>query len=150
MYGLSIYKTVVESKVRGVFAGLTEGRLEALTSQLANEFEYSYLGDHALGGVRTTMSAMEAWGDRLYTVFPDISFCVEDVAIRGMPWNTVVLAHVTVTSPSHPNELFQKIQLRWGKVTSVRTLVNLEALDENLHRRAAEGEPVALAGPIFG
>lgn len=150
MYQISLYKTIVESKVRGVFDGLSEGRLDALTSQLADDFEYTYLGDHALGGVRTTMAAMEAWGDRLYTVFPDIAFRVDEVAVKGPPWNTTVLVHVVVTSPTHPNELFQKVQLRWGKVTSVRTLVNLEALATNLQRRADEGEPAALAGPIVG
>lgn len=143
-----MYHSIVNRKIRATFDGLSEGQASALTNKLATDFEYHYVGDHALGGTRTNRADMLVWFDRLFTIFPGIAFEVQDVVVKGMPWQTTAMAHVAIDADGHPNEMFQRITLSWGRITSVRTLVNLEALQANLGRRAEEGATEAVAAPI--
>ncbi len=90
---------------------------------LAPQFEYHFIGDHALGGVRHGHDAQRRWFERLFRLFPDIRFDVKDVIVTGWPWRTraVVIAEATLDSdPAYRNYLAQLVEIRWGKLTKVR------------------------------
>ncbi len=109
-----MYRYIVASKVRAAWRQLDEGNAAAVLDQLAPDFDYHFVGDHALGGTRRTRAAMAAWFERLARLFPGVRFTVDDVLVRGWPWATRVVVLVTVDAPAadgghYRNELAQTL-----------------------------------------
>jgi predicted ester cyclase len=49
----------------------------------APEFTHRFVGDNAMGGVRTTIDSQRRWFQRLFRLLPDIRFTVDDVIVQG-------------------------------------------------------------------
>jgi ketosteroid isomerase-like protein len=145
-----MYRAIVARKVHTVFGGLSTGRPEALLDSFGPAFTYEFVGDHALGGRRSSREAVAAWFARVRRLFPGLTFTVRDVAVTGPPWRTTVLTHVEVTADGYRNELFQVLHLAWGRVTAVRTLEDLDVLRAHLVDLARAGVAEADAAPIEG
>lgn len=145
-----MYRTVVKRKVSATFAALSEGNHDALLDQLADGFRYRFLGDNALAGTRSQRQSMTEWFDRVAELFPGLQFACESTNVSGPPWATTVLTHVQISAPSgYSNELFQKIRLRWGKITEITTLEDLDRLGSELRRLEEAGVSSAGATPII-
>ena len=52
-----MYRQIVARKLRAVFAGLNQGRAQAVTRELSPSAEHFFIGTHALGGTRSTPAA---------------------------------------------------------------------------------------------
>jgi hypothetical protein len=50
--------------------------------------------------------------------------------------------------PGYRNVVAQQLRLRWGRITRISNLEDTQALAELLARRAAQGDPEALAPAI--
>jgi ketosteroid isomerase-like protein len=141
------YRKIVERRVRTAWRHLAGGDYEYVLDQFSPTFEYSFAGDHALGGTRHSREAMTGWFERLFELFPEIRFEVADVLVKGWPWRTraVVLVDVRTDVAGEPyrNEVAQTIELRWGRITRIRTLEDTQKLDRALQRLAAVGVPEA-------
>jgi ketosteroid isomerase-like protein len=147
-----VYRSIVKSKVRKTFEALSDGRPAVLLDQLADPFVYEFVGDHALGGTRTTRPAMEAWFDRLERIFGRLRFTPTSIEVGGMPWATTVLTEVEVTGSiggeSYRNVMFQRIELSFGRIRAIRTLEDTQLLVTTLDRAAQDGLAEATADPI--
>ena len=143
-----MYHSIVARKVAATFRRLSSGDAEALTAQLAPLFTYRFVGDHALGGTRSSIEEMQQWSERLYRLFPDLRFDVEEIAVNGPPWNTRVLTRIAVRAEGYDNEMFQHIELSWGRITSVTTLEDVDTLRARLEHLARLGHEEASAPPI--
>jgi ketosteroid isomerase-like protein len=132
-----MYKLIVAHLVRRVWDALNEGDCEPVLKGFARRFRYENIAaDHALGGTFTTPEQMAEHFELLFRLMPDLRFTVEDVLVRGWPGRTTVIVDVGVaaTLPDgtpYTNQLVQHMQLRWGKVTDVRALI------DNVRARAA-------------
>ena len=73
-----MYASIVKRKVRSVFADLSRQDPEQMLATLAPSFTYRFLGDTALGGTRTTHAAMREWWGRVFRLFPDATFKVNE------------------------------------------------------------------------
>ena len=122
-----------------------------MLDQFAPRFEYSFVGAHALGGARHSRESMTGWFERLFELFPGIRFEVADVLVKGWPWRTTAVVLVDVhadDAQARPtaNEVAQTIELRWGRITRIRTLEDTQKLAGALDRLAETGiEEAALA-----
>jgi ketosteroid isomerase-like protein len=149
-----VFRAIVAHRVRTAWKHVNDRDYAFVLDQFAPDFEYSFAGDHALGGARTSRAAMEAWFERLFSLFPDIAFKVEDVLVGGWPPNTraVVLVSVTalVDGEAYRNEVAQTIHLRWGRITSIRNLEDTQKLAGALERLGAAGASNALEAAIVG
>lgn len=150
-----MYHSIVRRRVRHVFDRISHGDAQPMLDGLGEPFEYRFHGLHALGGVRTSQTAMRAWWDRVFRLLPGARFTIRDIVVHGGPWRTTVAMHVTVSGPlpdgsRYENTMFQFLGLRWGKVVSIETLENLQTLERALRAVAASGVPEALAEPIEG
>jgi ketosteroid isomerase-like protein len=138
-----MYRRIVENRVRTAWRHLAEGDYEYVLDQFAPEFEYSFAGDHALGGTRHTRASMTGWFERLFELFPGIRFEVEDVLVKGWPWRTTAVALIAVRTEvagqPYRNEVAQTIELRWGRITKIHTLEDTQKLDRALRRLAETG-----------
>lgn len=155
-----MYHRVVAARIRTAWRHLEDRDAAFVLDQFAEDFAYHFVGDHALAGTRRTRAAMEAWFARLFRLFPDAHFTVNDVLVRGWPWATRAVALVTVevsgTDPPYRNDVVQTVDLRWGRITRVQTLEDTQKLAGALQALAAHGlaeagapaivdEPVAAA-----
>jgi ketosteroid isomerase-like protein len=126
---------------------LSQGDYEYVLDQFSPRFEYSFAGDHALGGTRHSRESMTGWFGRLFELFPGIQFTVRDVLVKGWPWSTraVVLVDVRTDVAGEPyrNEVAQTLELRWGRIVRIRTLEDTQKLARALGRLAEAGVPQA-------
>lgn len=148
-----MYHRIVRSKVEATFERINAGDYMAMVDGLASTFEYRFHGDHALGGRRTTRDAMIRWWERALRLLPGARFDVRDILVNGGPGHTRVAVRTTVSGPLpggtlYENTMVQFLTLRWGKVTSVETLENLQNLEQALRAVADAGNTEALADPI--
>ena len=148
-----MYHAIVRRKITAAFAGLSAGRIEAITDELSPDAVHYFVGTHALGGTRRTPEAIRAWYERLLRLLNGISFVLHDVRVSGWPWRTQVEAIWTETNVGTDNvqtsaEGANLIEIRWGKVTRVRIYPDTAALERTLERIAAKGTAEALAAPI--
>jgi ketosteroid isomerase-like protein len=145
-----VYRAIVARKIRRNWAAVARQDATPVMEALAPEFEYHFIGDHALGGVRHTADRQREWFERLFRLFPDIRFDVKDVVVTGMPWRTraVVVAEATLDSdPSYHNYLAQALELRWGRLTKVRMHEDSQLVARHLERHPLEE---ARSAPIVG
>lgn len=148
-----MYKHIVRARVRATFDRINAGDYTAMVDGLAPDFEYHFHGDHALGGRRTTRAAMIRWWERTLRLLPGARFDVREVLVNGGPWHTRVATrcHVFGDLPDgsrYENTVFQFLTLKWGKVTSVETVEDLQVLERALQAVADSGIQEAAAGPI--
>ncbi|MGY0503862.1 nuclear transport factor 2 family protein [Luteimonas sp. e5] len=150
-----MYHAIVRKRLANAFAGLGEGRIEAITDELSPDAEHYFIGQHALSGTRRRPELIRAWYERLLRLMPGIRFRLDEIVAKGPPWDT--LAAVLWEETNHgtdgvatTTEGVNLIRLRWGKVVSVRIYTDTVALKATLDRIAAKGTHEAHAVPIIG
>jgi ketosteroid isomerase-like protein len=147
-----VYRRIVEAQVRKAWRQLAGGNYDYVLAQFAPTFEYSFAGDHALGGTRHSREAMTGWFERLFELFPGIRFEVADVLVKGWPWRSkvVVLVDVAADVAGEPyrNEVAQTLELRWGRITGIHTLEDTQKLARALERLSEAGVPAAALAAI--
>jgi ketosteroid isomerase-like protein len=138
-----MYRKIVELRVRKAWQRLAARDYNYVLDQFSPSFEYSFVGDHALGGTRHSRESMTGWFERLFELFPEIRFELVDVLVKGWPWRTRVVAlidvHAQVAGEPYRNEVAQTIELRWGRITRIRTLEDTQKLARALERLASTG-----------
>jgi ketosteroid isomerase-like protein len=149
-----MYHAIVRRRVAATWRHLNRHDHRPMLDGLAPRFTYDFVGDHTLGGTRTSRATMDLWWQRVFRLFPDIRWTLTDVAVSGWPHQTTVLLHLDSqeTVAGHPlrNEVWQRVRLRWGRIVEIRTLLDLQRLDEALNLLAADGVAEAKAEPITG
>jgi ketosteroid isomerase-like protein len=148
-----MYHALVRRKITNAFAGLSSGRIESITDELAPDAVHYFVGTHALSGTRRTPEAILAWYERLLRLLQGISFTLNEIRVSGWPWHTQIEAIWTESNYGTDGvktgaEGVNLIELRWGRVTSVRIYPDTAALERTLQRIAAKGAVEALADPI--
>jgi len=144
---------MVRRRIAAAFAGLSAGRIEAITEELAPDAEHYFVGNHALSGTRRTPEAIRAWYERLLRLLQDIRFDLHEIRVSGWPWRTQVEVIWRETNRGTDGvetsaEGVNLIELRWGRVTRVRIYPDTAALERTLQRIAAQGVAEAQAAPI--
>jgi hypothetical protein len=149
-----MYQLIVRRKVAAIWSGINARDPHLVLDGLAASFSHTFLGDHALGGTRTSLPQMRAFFDRIYRLFPGLQFELRAVAVRGWPWNTTVLTWIDITVPllgeTYTNQVAQYVELKWGKVTKVTNVEDTQLLALLLDKLAASGIEEAHAAPIEG
>ncbi len=148
-----IYRSIVERQLRHAFKALNQGDHAPVLAAFGAPVEHVFFGDHALGGVRHAMSSIVPWYARLKTVFPDLHFDIESLAVKGMPWNTVAMVEwrdrLTLRDgTSRSNQGVHVLRLRWGKVVSLRVYCDTQVLASVLGELELQGIADAGLPPI--
>src|SRR6476646_5510288 len=98
-----MYHAIVRGRIRALFAAVNKGNAEPVLAAFAPAFEHAFLGEHALGGARHTLSATRGWYERLYRLLPDIHFDLRQIEVSGPPWNTTVVVDWDETNSGTDN-----------------------------------------------
>ena len=148
-----MYHAIVRRRVRVLFDAVNRGNAEPVLRQFAPRFEHAFLGNHALGGSRTTLASTRRWYERLYRLLPDIRFDLRRIAVSGGPWNTVAVVEWDETNSGTDNVRTRNsgihvLHLRWGRAVRLVICPDTIGLHATLVRLAAAGVSEALAAPI--
>ena len=148
-----MYHAIVRRRAAGVFEQLSRGEWKESLADVAPDVHHVFPGDHALGGERHSRDAMARWFERLFRLFPGLSFEVQRVASRGWPWSTWVAVEWTDWTTSASGEEYRNdgahwIHLRWGKATYVHAYLDTERVARACREMAAAGHDEAAAAPI--
>jgi ketosteroid isomerase-like protein len=148
-----IYRSIVERQLRRAFESLNRGDHSPVLAAFGAPVEHVFFGDHALGGSRHSMHSIAPWYQRLKTVFPDLHFDIQSVAVRGMPWNTVALVEwrdrfTLRDGTRRGNQGVHVLRLKWGKVVSLRVYCDTQVLASVLRDLQEQGVADAGMPPI--
>jgi len=150
-----MYHTIMRSKVVDVFNQLNEGKYDLIFASLAPKFEHWFIGEHALSGLRTSLSVTRQWYERLYRIFPNIHFDLKNIVVQGTPWDTTVTvewddSYTLLNGAKRSNLGVHIIHFKWFKADSIRVYCDTRLLLENMGIQAQGGvEDVALP-PLIG
>jgi ketosteroid isomerase-like protein len=150
---LDPFRYVVRRKVLRSFERLSAGDPSAALRLMADDVTYTFAGDHALGGTRTSRAAVERWFHRLLRLLPG-RFTIRSVQVVGWPARAVVytvfedVVHPAFGEP-YRNQGVQVVELRWGKAVHIHTYVDTALVTRALAVLAAHGVTEAAAPPIL-
>ena len=151
-----MYHKIVRSRIEALFAAVNRGDAVPVLEAFAGRFEHRFLGeDHALSGSRTSLETTREWYGRLYRLLPDLHFDLENIAVSGTPWNTVVVVDWLETNSGTDgvrtwNRGFHVAHIAWGKVTRLLICPDTKGLKATLDRLFVAGNAEAHAAPITG
>lgn len=145
-----MYRRIVRKRVQALFDAVNAGDAQPVLDAFAARFEHVFLGDHALAGRRTSLTATEEWYDRLFRLLPDIEFEVHRIDVAGPPWAMIVTVEWGETNSAtdgvrtHATGV-HVVHLRWGRMTRLLILPDTVPLTHTLERtrQTSGGESVA-------
>jgi ketosteroid isomerase-like protein len=148
-----MYQPLVRRRVRAVFDAIGRRDLEAVLGGLAHDVHHRFAGDHPLGGERHDLAGVERWFQRLYRLFPELTFDVHRVAVSGWPHDlTVVVEWTALVTPAagerYLNHGAHVLRLQRGKVTHLHAYEDSQAVVAACRVMAASGIEEASAPPI--
>jgi ketosteroid isomerase-like protein len=148
-----MYASVVAGNVRSSWRQLNARDAKGLLAQFSPEFRYEFYGVHALGGVRHSQNAMKKFFERVFSVFPNAQFEVQHILVKGMPWDTTVVALVNIRATlangqPYQNQISQTIRIKWGRIVEILTLEDTQKLVSALQTQLEAGILEAGAAPI--
>ena len=150
-----MYHSFVRRRVRALFHAASTGDAPTILAAFAPRFEHVFLGEHALGGTRTSLERTHAWYARLYRLLPDISFEITRISVRGLPWATLAVVDWTETNSGTDgvrtrNSGHHVVEISWGRIRRLTIVTDTAVLQKTLDRLAAGGVTEAHAAPIEG
>ena len=148
-------QVLVRRRVRAVFDALSRGDDAVVLAGLDPHVHHRFAGHHPLGGERNTREGVARWFERLYRLFPGLTFDVRRIAVSGWPWDLVAAvewsAEVTPASgPSYVNEGAHVLRLRRFRVAELHAYEDSQAVAAACRIMAEHGVTEATATPITG
>jgi ketosteroid isomerase-like protein len=149
-----LYSYIVEKEIRKTFDHVNNRRWEEAVKGVAAQVHHRVSGTHALGGERHGKEALRRWFECFGRVLPNLHITVNDVWVKGWPWNTTVFAQWDGTATllngdaSYVNRGLHVFTLRWGKVYALEEFQDSQAAAHALAVQAAAGLEEAVAEQI--
>jgi ketosteroid isomerase-like protein len=137
-----------------VFEALGRKDLEAVTGDLPPDVHHVFPGENALGGERHSREAFERWLDRVWALFPEISFEVYEVAVKGWPWDMRVAIQWTDQGRAADGEPYENRGAHWirihrGKPVRIQAYLDTGKVTTALERMSRAGIEEAAAPQII-
>jgi ketosteroid isomerase-like protein len=149
-----VYRALVRRRIRSTFLDeLSRGDYPAVVKRTAPNVEHTFPGQGALGGTRRSRDALRQWFERLFRLFPVLRFEVEDIAVTGWPWRTVVAVRWrdwgrAADGEPYENRGCEVFEIRWGRATTISQYLDTKIVDDSLERMASAGIDEAAAPQI--
>ena len=148
-----MYHTIIKRIARNAFQDLSDRKAEPLLDRCAPDMTHTFAGAHALGGTRHSRRALRRWLERLFRLFPELTFTIRDMMATGPPWNTrLAIAWgdqgVAADGIDYENEGIHRLRLEWGRLVELHAKLDTQHLARTLDRMAAAGIDEAAADPI--
>ena len=122
-------------------------------TSIAPNVHHRFLGDHAIGGERHDSDTLRRWFERLARVLPNLHLTINDIWVKGWPWNTMVFvqwdgAATLLNGGPYSQHAIHVITLKWGKIHALDVFEDSQAVARALDIQAAAGLTEAVAEQI--
>jgi len=149
-----MYHAIVKRIAKRNFERVNQKDFDALLKDCVPNVYHRLGGQHALGGERHDRETLRRWFERLGRLGRNLKITVNDVWVKGLPHNTVVIIRWSATdkfpdgSPYH-NHGVHIVRMRWGKIVEIDANEDSEVVATMLKRQAAAGVEEAAAPQIL-
>jgi ketosteroid isomerase-like protein len=149
-----MYRAFVRHRIRKTFLDeLSRGDYPAVVSRTTPNVVHTFPGAGALAGTRTSREALGRWFERLFRLFPELRFAVDEVVVSGWPWRTTVTVRwrdwgKAADGGRYENRGCEVFEIRWGRATAIHQYLDTEVVQESLERMSGVGIAEASAPPI--
>jgi ketosteroid isomerase-like protein len=148
-----LYSHFVKKSARQNLSNVQKHNYAEVLSAVVPNVTHHFAGDHSLGGTRHDAVALRLWVERLGRVLPNLQFEINNIWVKGMPWDTTVIGQWVATAKlmngdSYVNPGIHIIKLRWGKVYSLDVSEDSQAVAEGLAKQGKAGIEEATAQKI--
>ena len=104
-------------------------------------------------GERHDADTLRRWFERLARVLPNLHLEINDIWVKGWPWNTTVFVQWDGTATlldgaPYFQHAIHVITLRWGKIHALDVFEDSQAVADALDAQAAAGLEEAVAPQI--
>lgn len=136
-----------------MFDDIGERRLDAVLAGLAPDVHHRFAGEHALGGERYSRQGVAAWLERLFRLYPSLTFTVHEVTVGGPPWDLHIGVEWTACArpcvgATYDNHGAHLLRMQRGRVTHLHAYEDSQAVVTALQVMAAAGVEEAALPPI--
>ena len=149
-----MYRRAVAARIRQVFDDIGNRELDRVLAGLAPNVHHRFAGDHPLGGERHTRDGVQRWFERVFRLYPQLTFDVHSVDVAGPPWRLHVTVEwtaqvVPAAGAAYENRGAHVIEIARGKVSHLHAYEDSQAVAESCLVMAAAGIEEAGAPPII-
>lgn len=149
-----IYGYIVKMKIQETFDHVNNHRWEKAAAGVVSHIHHRVSGTHALGGERHDKKSLLQWFERLGTVQPKLQLKINQIWVKGWPWNTTVFVQwdgtaTLLNGAPYSNRGLHVLNLRWGKVYSMEEFQDSQAAANALDIQANAGLKEAVADQII-
>ena len=81
-----LYSYIVKKEIRKTFDHVNKHRWDEAVKAVAPHVHHRVSGAHALGGERHDKEALRRWFERLGRVLPTLHLTVNNIWVKGWPW----------------------------------------------------------------
>ena len=148
-----LYSSIVKTRIRQSFDPVNDHRWDDLLGSIAPAVDHRFLGAHAIGGERHDRETLRRWFERLGRVLPNLRLTINEIWVKGPPWNTTVVvqwdgAATLLDGSPYVQHAVHLITLRWGKIHALDVFEDSQAVERALEAQARAGLQEAVAEPI--
>jgi ketosteroid isomerase-like protein len=134
-----MYRWFVARVVRSVFAANSRSDWSVALGKFADDVHFRFPGSHELGADIHSKADMVGWFEHLKGLFPALHFDVQQVVVRGWPWNTTACTRYVVryTLPDGEevaNPGMQYLRIVWGKVKADHLYLDSQIVASSIDR----------------
>jgi ketosteroid isomerase-like protein len=150
-----VYHQIVQRNLRRAFQNVSTGNFDAVFPEFAPTIQHTFAGDNTFGGTRHDLKMVQRWYQRLHHVFPNLHLEVEDVLVKGMPWDTTATVRWTESATLPNGEIYRNkgmhyIKIRWFRVVLMDIYLDTQAAANVLAELGQHGVTEAIAPQIVG
>jgi ketosteroid isomerase-like protein len=137
-----MYHAIVRAQVRRLWQRVGSGDYRAAVALAAPQLHFRFAGEPPLGADLHGPADFERWFATLFALLPGLRFTLTGLVVRGWPWNTTVVARLSVTATladgtHYTNEGIQWVRLRWGRMVEDYVVEDTARLAAALQRQHA-------------
>lgn len=152
-HNVDVLTWLIKGRVERVFRDIGRRELAKVIAGLAPDVHHRFAGDHALAGERHTRDDVERWFQRVFRLYPELTFTVHGVHASGWPWDLVVAVEwtghaVPAVGDAYDNHGAHVIRIQRGRVTQLHAYEDSQAVARACEVMAAAGIEEASASPI--
>ena len=138
-----MYHAIVKRLATRNFERVNDKDYDALLKDCAPDIHHRFGGNHPLGGERHDKEALRRWFERLGRLGPTLKLTVQDVWVKGLPHNTVIIIRWTAgqTLPDgspYANHGVHVVRMRWGKIVDIDANEDSQVVAESMPVFAAQ------------
>jgi ketosteroid isomerase-like protein len=148
-----VYKRIAAGRIRKVFDALGRHDLDAATDGVAEDVHHVFPGENALGGERHSRDALMRWFERLGRLFPELTFDVERIAVKGPPWDMWIAVQWTDAGRAADGVPYDNRGAHWirilrGRAVHIQAYLDTDVVTASCGRMAAAGNVEAASPQI--